>query len=103
MLRSRNLVVPAESSFLNQLLFFLLVCTVQTNAMKPVLGRYYREPRPTRGFFPFHLVRTVKKSVKTDHYVSSEGSIIFYQQDKNFRSLRPFMPWAWGKKKALVA
>eukprot|EP00475_Leptophrys_vorax_P034585 TRINITY_DN5601_c0_g3_i1.p1 TRINITY_DN5601_c0_g3~~TRINITY_DN5601_c0_g3_i1.p1 ORF type:complete len:521 (+),score=-12.80 TRINITY_DN5601_c0_g3_i1:120-1682(+) len=74
-----------------------------TNAMKPVLGRYYREPRPTRGFFPFHLVRTVKKSVKTDHYVSSEGNIIFYQQDKNFRSLRPFMPWAWGQKKAPVA
>ncbi|XP_047270676.1 omega-3 fatty acid desaturase, endoplasmic reticulum-like isoform X4 [Capsicum annuum] len=51
-----------------------------TKAAKPVLGRYYREPKKS-GLIPFHLVGNLVKSMKQDHYVSDNGDIVFYQTD----------------------
>lgn len=61
----------------------------QTKAAKPVLGKYYREPRKS-GPFPFHLISVLMKSIQQDHYVSDAGDIVFYQTDphlnETFRS-----------------
>lgn len=51
-----------------------------TEAAKPVLGKYYREPKKS-GPIPFHLVDTLVESLKKDHYVSDTGDILFYQTD----------------------
>ncbi|KAI4372924.1 hypothetical protein MLD38_011104 [Melastoma candidum] len=51
-----------------------------TEAAKPVLGKYYREPKKS-GAFPFHLLNVLRKSMKEDHYVSDSGDIVFYQTD----------------------
>lgn len=45
-----------------------------TEAVKPVMGPYYREPTKS-GFFPTHLVKIFLKSVKRDTYVKNEGDI----------------------------
>lgn len=52
----------------------------QTEAAKPVLGKYYREPAKSEPF-PFHLFGVLLRSLKTDHYVSDTGEIIYYQAD----------------------
>lgn len=52
----------------------------QTEAVKPVLGQYYREPVKS-GPFPLHLWKVLLKSLSEDHYVSDEGEILFYQRD----------------------
>ena len=51
---------------------------VQTEAAKPVFGKYYREPKKS-GPFPFHLLETLMKSFKKDHYVSDTGDVVYYQ------------------------
>ncbi|VAH41657.1 unnamed protein product [Triticum turgidum subsp. durum] len=51
-----------------------------TEAAKPVLGKYYREPDKS-GPFPFHLFGALARSMKSDHYVSDTGDIIYYQTD----------------------
>uniref|UniRef100_F6GUQ7 Omega-3 fatty acid desaturase, chloroplastic n=2 Tax=Vitis vinifera TaxID=29760 RepID=F6GUQ7_VITVI len=51
-----------------------------TEAAKPVLGKYYREPKKS-GPIPAHLVKTLIKSMKEDHYVSDTGDILYYQTD----------------------
>ncbi|KQK14478.1 omega-3 fatty acid desaturase, chloroplastic [Brachypodium distachyon] len=51
-----------------------------TEAAKPVLGKYYREPDKS-GPFPFHLFGALARSLKRDHYVSDTGDIIYYQTD----------------------
>ncbi|NP_001311727.1 omega-3 fatty acid desaturase, endoplasmic reticulum [Nicotiana tabacum] len=57
-----------------------------TKAAKPVLGKYYREPKKS-GPIPFHLVKDLTRSMKQDHYVSDSGEIVFYQTDPHiFRS-----------------
>ncbi|XXG44403.1 hypothetical protein AAC387_Pa01g4219 [Persea americana] len=38
-----------------------------TEAAKPVLGKYYREPKKS-GSLPFHLIGTLLQSMKRDHY-----------------------------------
>jgi omega-3 fatty acid desaturase (delta-15 desaturase) len=48
--------------------------------VKPVLGKYYREPVKS-GPFPLHLWKVLLKSLSEDHYVSDEGEILFYQRD----------------------
>lgn len=53
---------------------------MQTKAAKPVLGKYYREPRKS-GPFPFHLISVLTKSYQQDHYVSDAGDVVFYQTD----------------------
>lgn len=51
-----------------------------TEAAKPVLGKYYREPKKS-GPLPLHLLRVLSKSMKEDHYVSDSGDIVYYQTD----------------------
>ncbi|KAK4763789.1 hypothetical protein SAY87_013227 [Trapa incisa] len=51
-----------------------------TEAAKPVLGKYYREPAKS-GPFPFHLINNLISSLRQDHYVSDTGDIVFYQRD----------------------
>ncbi|CAH1445898.1 unnamed protein product [Lactuca virosa] len=51
-----------------------------TEAAKPVLGKYYREPKKSRGL-PFHLLGELISSLKKDHYVSDTGDVLYYQTD----------------------
>ncbi|GMJ07233.1 hypothetical protein HRI_004392500 [Hibiscus trionum] len=51
-----------------------------TEAAKPVLGKYYREPQKS-GPFPFYLFGILVRSMKKDHYVSDTGDVVFYQTD----------------------
>ncbi|CAL0307743.1 unnamed protein product [Lupinus luteus] len=51
-----------------------------TQAAKPVLGEYYREPEKS-GPVPFHLMKYLMQSISTDHFVSDTGDIVFYQTD----------------------
>ncbi|CAI9106986.1 OLC1v1006246C1 [Oldenlandia corymbosa var. corymbosa] len=53
-----------------------------TRAAKPVLGKYYREPRKS-GPIPFHLVGNLVRSINRDHYVSDNGEVVYYQTDQN--------------------
>lgn len=51
---------------------------LQTEAAKPVFGKYYREPKKS-GPIPFHLFGIILKSFKKDHYVSDTGDVVYYQ------------------------
>ncbi|CAI0392475.1 unnamed protein product [Linum tenue] len=51
-----------------------------TKAAKPVLGKYYREPKKS-GAFPWHLFGYLVRSLGEDHYVSDTGEVVFYQSD----------------------
>ncbi|KAF3953411.1 hypothetical protein CMV_021146 [Castanea mollissima] len=51
-----------------------------TEAAKPVLGKYYREPKKS-GPLPFHLIGNLIRSLKQDHYVSDTGDVVYYQTD----------------------
>ncbi|KAK9057562.1 hypothetical protein SSX86_022398 [Deinandra increscens subsp. villosa] len=51
-----------------------------TKAAKPVLGRYYREPKRS-GPIPVHLISNWVRSIKQDNYVSDVGDVVFYQTD----------------------
>lgn len=51
-----------------------------TEAAKPVLGRYYREPEKSSPL-PFHLFGVLGRSMKRDHYVNDTGDIVYYQTD----------------------
>jgi len=55
----------------------------QTEAIKPVLGEYYRDPKKS-GPIPMHLVEPLITSLKEDHYVSDTGDVVHYQTDPNF-------------------
>ncbi|KAF9599409.1 hypothetical protein IFM89_036989 [Coptis chinensis] len=52
-----------------------------TEAAKPVLGKYYRVPKKSEGPLPFHLIGSLIRSMKQDHYVSDTGEILYYQAD----------------------
>ncbi|KAF2312555.1 hypothetical protein GH714_035053 [Hevea brasiliensis] len=58
----------------------------KTKAAKPVLGKYYREPKKS-GPFPFHLFRNLVASIREDHYVSDIGDIVYYQTDTQLYKL----------------
>eukprot|EP01018_Ginkgo_biloba_P015791 Gb_20040 [translate_table: standard] len=58
-----------------------------TEAVKPLLGKYYRQPKKS-GPFPFHLLEPLRKSMEHDHYVSDEGDIVFYETDPNLKNSR---------------
>ena len=58
--------------------------TEATEAVKPVLGKYYREPKAANGPLPAQLVEPLVRSFKEDHYVESEGNVVFYKQDPSF-------------------
>ncbi|KAA8496773.1 Omega-3 fatty acid desaturase, chloroplastic [Porphyridium purpureum] len=49
-----------------------------TEAVKPVLGEYYREPERS-GFMPWHLVRSLGDSFKKCRWVDNEGDVVFYK------------------------
>lgn len=51
-----------------------------TEAAKPVMGKYYREPQPSPGPIPFHLVQPLISSFQKDHYVDDTGDIVFYKK-----------------------
>lgn len=51
-----------------------------TKSAKPVLGKYYREPKKS-GMIPFHLLDNLVRSMHEDHYVSDVGDIVYYQTD----------------------
>jgi acyl-lipid omega-3 desaturase len=53
---------------------------LQTEAAKPVLGKYYKEPKKS-GPLPFHLSGVLVRSLKQDHYVSDTGGVVYYQTD----------------------
>lgn len=53
---------------------------LQTEAAKPVLGKYYREPNKSRPL-PFYLLGILVKSMRKDHYVSDIGDVVYYQTD----------------------
>ena len=50
-----------------------------TAAVKPLLGKYYREPEKS-GLVPLHLLPILIKSISEDHFVADEGDIVFYQK-----------------------
>ncbi|KAL0401218.1 UNVERIFIED_CONTAM: Omega-3 fatty acid desaturase, chloroplastic [Sesamum latifolium] len=52
----------------------------ETEAAKPVLGKYYREPQKS-GPLPFYLLGVLLRSMKKDHYVSDTGDVVYYQTD----------------------
>ncbi|EEC75020.1 hypothetical protein OsI_11106 [Oryza sativa Indica Group] len=51
-----------------------------TEAAKPVLGKYYKEPEKSAPL-PFHLLGVLAKSLNSDHYVSDAGDVVYYQTD----------------------
>ncbi|GJN10591.1 hypothetical protein PR202_ga28698 [Eleusine coracana subsp. coracana] len=53
-----------------------------TEAAKPVLGKYYKEPAKS-GPFPLHLLGDLARSLRRDHYVSDTGDVVYYQTDPN--------------------
>jgi acyl-lipid omega-3 desaturase len=56
-----------------------------TEAVKPVMGPYYREPEPSPGPLPLHLIAPMVRSFGKDHFVEDEGDIVFYQKDKDLK------------------
>ena len=58
-----------------------------TDAVKPVMGPYYREPAPSPGLLPTHLIEPLIRSFRRDHYVEDAGDIVFYKQDPNLKPL----------------
>jgi omega-3 fatty acid desaturase (delta-15 desaturase) len=57
-----------------------LLFHLQTEAARPVLGKYYREPKKS-GPLPFHLIGNLIRSWKQDHYVPDTGDVVYYQTD----------------------
>ncbi|MEW5299204.1 MAG: hypothetical protein WDW38_005091 [Sanguina aurantia] len=55
-----------------------------TEAVKPVMGPYYRQPETSKGALPVHLVDPLVRSFTNDHFVNDTGDIVFYQTDPNF-------------------
>ncbi|KAK9683483.1 hypothetical protein RND81_10G144100 [Saponaria officinalis] len=51
-----------------------------TEAAKPVLGKYYREPKKSAPL-PLHLLDVLKQSMQKDHFVSDTGNVVYYQAD----------------------
>ncbi|WIA44358.1 hypothetical protein OEZ86_007140 [Tetradesmus obliquus] len=49
-----------------------------TEAIKPILGPYYREPAPSPGPLPLHMFTMLKRSFSTDKYVPDAGDVVFY-------------------------
>ncbi|PNT56704.2 hypothetical protein POPTR_001G252900v4 [Populus trichocarpa] len=58
-----------------------------TRAAKPVLGKYYREPKKS-GPFPLHLFSNLVRSIREDHYVSDTGDVVYYQTDPQLCTIK---------------
>ncbi|GFR39618.1 hypothetical protein Agub_g81 [Astrephomene gubernaculifera] len=55
-----------------------------TEAVKPVMGPYYREPVKSPGPIPTHLIEPLVRSFGNDHFVADQGNIVFYETDPKF-------------------
>lgn len=55
-----------------------------TEKVKPVLGPYYREPEPSPGPIPTHLIAPLVRSFGKDHFVEDSGDVVFYKKDHGF-------------------
>lgn len=55
-----------------------------TEAVKPVMGPYYRQPETSTGPLPMHLIDPLVRSFTNDHFVNDTGDIVFYQTDPKF-------------------
>ncbi|CAN0046163.1 unnamed protein product [Discosporangium mesarthrocarpum] len=53
-----------------------------TEAVKPVLGEYFKEPEKS-GPIPFHLIKKFFKGARECIYVEDEGEVIYYKSDKS--------------------
>lgn len=52
-----------------------------TAAVKPILGPYYREPAPSPGPLPLHLLAPLARSFANDRWVPDEGDVVFYTSE----------------------
>lgn len=52
-----------------------------TEAVKPIMGPYYREPERSPGPIPTHLIKPLIHSFENDHYVDDTGDVVFYKRD----------------------
>ncbi|OMO90420.1 putative Omega-3 fatty acid desaturase, endoplasmic reticulum [Corchorus olitorius] len=77
---ARNGVISEEG--LQQLI------VITTKAAKPVIGKYYREPKKS-GPIPFHLIYNLVASLRQDHYVSNIGDIVYYETDPELFQILP--------------
>jgi acyl-lipid omega-3 desaturase len=59
--------------------------TEATEAVKPVMGEFYREPEPSPGPIPTHLIAPLIRSFNQDHFVKDEGNIVFYEKDPELK------------------
>jgi omega-3 fatty acid desaturase (delta-15 desaturase) len=48
------------------------------------MGPYYREPAPSPGPFPTHLIEPLVRSFREDHYVADTGNVVYYETDPAF-------------------
>jgi len=48
-----------------------------------------REPEPSPGPLPVHLLGPLARSFSQDHYVPDSGDVVYYQKDPNFWCARP--------------
>ncbi|WOL06880.1 omega-3 fatty acid desaturase 7-1 [Canna indica] len=53
-----------------------------TEAAKPVLGKYYREPEKS-GPLPLHLFEILARSLKHDRHVPDTGDVVYYQNSNS--------------------
>jgi omega-3 fatty acid desaturase (delta-15 desaturase) len=56
-----------------------------TESIKPIMGEFYRDLKKS-GPIPVHLLDSLIRSLKEDHFVSDEGDVVYYQSDPNFSS-----------------
>lgn len=52
-----------------------------TEACKPVMGKYYREPEPSPGPLPVHLIEPLVRSFRDDKFVEDEGEVVLYKSE----------------------
>jgi hypothetical protein len=85
-IQTRPLLFPFSFLFFSASFFAYIIrpaffgCGLQTEAAKPVLGEYYKEPKKS-GALPWHLFRVLAQSLKQDHYVSDTGDVVYYQAE----------------------
>ncbi|KAI8476515.1 MAG: fatty acid desaturase-domain-containing protein [Monoraphidium minutum] len=59
-----------------------------TAAIRPILGPYYREPAPSPGPLPLHLIKPLARSFATDRWVPDAGDVVFYQCEADLAAER---------------
>lgn len=54
---------------------------MQTEAVKPVLGRYYRETQKSGALPIIHIFGVLLRSLRVDHFVSDHGDVVYHQAE----------------------